>query len=67
MAKKIIIKIDPKTATIEYTVDGVQGASCTDITSALVQGQEVTKEGFSESYYVPDTLPAYQEDSTDKN
>ena len=58
MSKRIIIKIDPKKGTTEYTIEGIEGTSCTDLASVLSKGQQVEEEGFTQQYYIPDVIPA---------
>lgn len=57
MARRIIIKIDPKKGTTEYAIDGIEGTSCTDIANVLMKGQQVEDEGFTQQYYIPDVIP----------
>lgn len=59
MAAKVHIIINPKTGQVEFEVEGVMGASCTDITKALTKGHVVQDEKLTEDYYVPSTEPAY--------
>lgn len=62
MSKKVHIVIDPKTGKVEFEVEGVVGAKCTDITAALVKGQIIEDEQLTEDYYEAQELPAYAED-----
>lgn len=57
--KKVQITINPKTGQVEFEVEGVLGASCTDITNALTKGHIVQDEKLTEDYYVPQEEPAY--------
>jgi hypothetical protein len=60
--KTLHIVIDPKTGKVQYEVEGVLGASCTDITAALTKGHLVEDEQLTEDYFVPGSLPAYTSD-----
>lgn len=62
MPKIVHIIIDPKTAQVEFEVEGVVGGACTDITSALTKGHLVQESELTEDYYTPSELPAYNED-----
>lgn len=60
--KKLHIIIDSKTGKVEYEVEGVVGASCTDITSALTKGHQIEDEQLTEEYMEMSSVPAYIED-----
>lgn len=60
--KKVIAVFNPKTGEVEYEVNGIIGAKCTDITAVLTQGHEVKDERLTEEYYTPQEEPAYIND-----
>ncbi len=59
MPMKVNIIIDPKTARVEFEVEGVVGGACTEITQALVKGHEVLDEELTEDYFSVENLPQY--------
>ncbi len=62
MAKKIHIIVNPKTGQVEFEVEGVIGASCTDLTNALAKGHKVEAEQLTEDYFQASVNPAYIQD-----
>lgn len=63
--KRVLIKIDPKDATITYEVEGIAGSSCTELSSALTAGQQVQDEGVTCEYHLPDVVPVSIDDVTE--
>jgi len=57
--KRLHVIINPKTAQVEFEVEGVLGGACTDITSALTKGQQVLEEQLTEDFFTPSAVPAY--------
>lgn len=60
--KKIIIKIDPKKGTVSYEIEGMAGASCTELANVLTAGQRVEEEGHTQAFYLPDEVPVSVEE-----
>lgn len=56
---KVIVKINPKNAQIEYEVEGMPGTSCEDLTKQLIQNHEVLEQQYTEEYWDQETLPDY--------
>lgn len=65
MSQKVTVTIDPKTNEVKYEVEGVMGGSCTDITEALLKGNEHMDTQFTEEYCVPEELPDYVQEELD--
>jgi hypothetical protein len=61
MAKVTMIH-NPKTGETLFEVDGVVGESCTDITAAIIAGNEQLEQQYTEEYYTPDVMPDYVHD-----
>lgn len=54
--------INPETGQVEFEVQGLVGAKCTDITAVLQAGHDVEAEEFTEDYYEAQERPAYVDD-----
>lgn len=65
---KVIVTINPKTSEVKYSVEGVEGASCTDLTEALVRNNEHLETQYTEEYCKSEELPewVYKESSEEE-
>lgn len=56
---KVTMIFNPKTNETLFEVDGVVGESCTDITAAIIAGNEQLEQQYTEEYYTPDVMPEW--------
>lgn len=59
MPGKVEVVIDPKTGESTYHVSGIEGASCEDVTKAVVQANEVVESGHTDEYDKEAEMPDY--------
>lgn len=59
---KIHVAINKKTGEVEYEIEGIVGAKCTDLTSLLQKGHQILEEQYTEDYYTPSESPAFVTD-----
>ena len=59
MAGRVEVIINPKTGEATYHVSGVEGASCEDVTRAVVQANEVVDSEKTDEFDTPEQLPDY--------
>lgn len=62
---KVNVTIDPKTKEVKYEVQGVEGASCSDLTKVLTQSNEVLEYQYTEEFSPQEKLPDYVEEMGD--
>jgi hypothetical protein len=62
MSETVIAIIDPKDGTVKYEVSGVVGGQCEDITSALMQSNEVLEHQRTSEFCDTQDEPDYVEE-----
>ena len=59
---KVKVTIDPKTLTVRYEVEDLEGQGCTNITNLLSQGLIKQSEGYTKEYLHQQERPAWVTD-----
>lgn len=62
MSEQVIAIINPADGTVKYEVEGVIGESCSDITKALMDANEVLEHQYTSEYCEDQDRPDYVEE-----